>query len=54
MNKKELIEAIAENANVPKSEAQGYLAAFEEVVADALRSGDEIQITGFGKFYVRE
>jgi DNA-binding protein HU-beta len=28
--------------------------SFEEVVAGALRSGEEIQITGFGKFYVRE
>ena len=28
--------------------------SFEEVVAGALRSGEEIQITGFGKFYVRQ
>ena len=54
MNKTELIEAIAERADVPKSEAQKHVDAFEEVVTGALKSGDEVQITGFGKVYVRE
>ena len=54
MKKTELIEAIAEKADVPKSQAQKYFDAFEEVVTDALKGGDEVQITGFGKFYVRE
>jgi len=54
MKKTELIEAIAERADVSKSQAQKYLDAFEEVVTDALKGGDEVQITGFGKFYVRE
>lgn len=54
MKKKELIERIAEEADVPASEAQKYVAAFEEVVTEALKSGEEVQITGFGKFSVRE
>ena len=54
MNKTELIEAIAERAGVPKSEAQKYYNAFEEVVTEALKGDDEVQVTGFGKFYVRE
>ena len=54
MKKTELIEAIAERADVPKSQAHKYFDAFEEVVTDALKGGDEVQITGFGKFYVRE
>jgi nucleoid DNA-binding protein len=54
VNKTELIEAIAEKADSSKSEVQRYFNAFEEVVTDVLRSGDEVQITGFGKFYVRE
>jgi nucleoid DNA-binding protein len=54
MKKTELIETIAEKANAPKSEAQRFFDAFEEVVTDVLKSGDEVQITGFGKFYVRE
>ncbi len=54
LKKTELIEAIAERADVPKSQAQKYFDAFEQVVTDALKGGDEVQITGFGKFYVRE
>ncbi len=54
MNKTELIEKIAEKVDVPKSEAHKHFDAFEEVVTDVLKSGDEVQITGFGKFYVRE
>ena len=54
MNKTELIEAIAKRADVPKSQAQKHFDAFEEVVSNVLNSGDEVQITGFGKFYVRE
>ena len=54
MNKTELIEEIAQRTDSSKGEAQRYVESFEEVVAGALRSGDEIQITGFGKFYVRE
>ena len=54
MNKTELIEAIAKRADVPKSQAQKHFDAFEGVVINVLKSGDEVQITGFGKFYVRE
>ena len=54
MNKTELIEEIAQRTDSSKGEAQRYIESFEEVVAGALRSGEEIQITGFGKFYVRE
>jgi DNA-binding protein HU-beta len=54
MKKKELIERIAEEAGAPKSDAQKHFAAFEEVVTEALKAGEEVQITGFGKFSVRE
>jgi DNA-binding protein HU-beta len=54
MKKKELIERIAEEAGVPKSEAQKHFKAFEEVVTEALKAGEEVQITGFGKFSVKE
>jgi nucleoid DNA-binding protein len=54
MKKKELIERIAEKADVPKSEAHKHFEAFEEVVTETLKAGEEVQITGFGKFSVRE
>jgi len=54
MKKMELIERIAAEADVPKSEAQKHFEAFEEVVTEALKAGEEVQITGFGKFSVKE
>ena len=54
MKKKELIERIAQEAGAPKSEAQKHFEAFEEVVTEALKVGEEVQITGFGKFSVKE
>ena len=54
MNKGKLIERIAEEAGVPEGEAQKYFGAFERVVTEALRSGEEVRITGFGMFSVRE
>ena len=54
MNKTELIERIAEEAAVPTSEAHKHFEAFERVVTEALKGGEEVRITGFGKFSVRE
>ncbi len=54
MNKTQLIEKIAEEANASKSDAQKFFEAFQGVVQSELKSGNQIQITGFGKFYVQE
>ncbi len=54
MNKRELIERIAEESGVPTSEAHKYVEALERVVTEALKKGEEVRITGFGKFSVRE
>jgi DNA-binding protein HU-beta len=54
MNKTELIERIAEEADVSKGEALKHFEAFEQVVTEALKGGEEVRITGFGKFSVRE
>jgi nucleoid DNA-binding protein len=54
MNKTELVERIAQEAGVTEGEAQEHLGAFERVVTEALKGGDEVRITGFGKFSVRE
>ena len=54
VNKTEFIERIAQEAGVPEGEAQRHFGAFERVVAEALKGGDEVRITGFGKFSVRE
>lgn len=54
MNKTELIERLAEEVDVSISEAQRYLDAVEDAITSALKDGEEVQITGFGKFYVQE
>ncbi len=54
MNKTDLIEVIADKADASKSEAQRFFEAFTDVVTSELKKGEEIQITGFGKFYVQK
>ena len=54
VNKTEFLERMAQEAGGSKSEAQRYFDAFENVIASALKDGDEVRITGFGKFYARE
>ena len=49
-----MIEKIADEANASKSDAQKFFDAFTEVVQSELKAGNQIQITGFGKFYVQE
>jgi DNA-binding protein HU-beta len=54
MNKSQLIEKIAEETGGSRSEAQKYFEAFTNVVEQELKNGEQVQITGFGKFYVQE
>jgi DNA-binding protein HU-beta len=54
MNKKRLVERIVEHTDSSKSEAEIHLEAFTGSVSEALKAGEEVQLPGFGKFYVRE
>jgi DNA-binding protein HU-beta len=54
MNKKQLIERMVEHTDSPKSEAEKHLGAFTATISEALKAGEEVQLPGFGKFYVRE
>ena len=54
MNKTELVEQIAQRTDSSKAEAQRYVDTLAKVVGDALKGGEEVQITGFGKFYVQK
>ena len=53
MNKKELIAAVAQSADLTKKQAEAAVAAFTDVVTSALAEGDKVQIVGFGSFEVR-
>lgn len=54
MNKNELIDAIADSADLAKSDTTKMLNAFVETVTDVLVSGDKLIIPGFGTFEVGE
>lgn len=54
MNKGELISAIAEKAEVTKTEAERIVNATLEVITSSLASGEPIVLTGFGTFQVSE
>ena len=54
MNKTELVAEIAEKADLSKKDAEAAVRAFTDTVADALKSGDKVQLVGFGTFEVSE
>ena len=54
MNKSELIEQVADRAEIKRSEAESAVNALTEVVKETLQRGGDVAITGFGKFSVAE
>ena len=53
MNKTELINAIAEQANLSKADAGRSLEAFINTIETTLKAGDVITLVGFGTFQVK-
>ena len=54
MNKTELIAAMAETSGLSKKDCDAALAAFITTVETALKSGEKVQLIGFGSFEVKE
>ncbi len=54
MNKSELIEAVAQSADISKAAATRAVDAFVDNVVQALKEGDQVTLVGFGTFLVRE
>lgn len=54
MNKSQLIDKIAENADISKASAGRALDAFVEAVTESLKADDQVALVGFGTFTVRE
>ncbi|MCE1202668.1 MAG: HU family DNA-binding protein [Bacteroidia bacterium] len=52
MNKAELIDAIAAEANLTKVDAKKALDAFVAATTNALKAGDKVTLVGFGTFSV--
>ena len=53
MTKADFIDAVASRSGLSKKDAGAALDAVLESVKDALKSGDEVTFTGFGKFSVQ-
>ncbi len=54
MNKTELVNAIAEQANISKLQAKAALDATVAAISNALAEGDKVALIGFGTFAVTE
>jgi len=53
MLKKDLVEVVAEKTGLTKRAASEAVEAMLGAITGALRSGDSVLLTGFGKFEVR-
>ncbi|RUO78248.1 nucleoid-associated protein HU-beta [Pseudidiomarina taiwanensis] len=54
MNKSQLVDKIADGAEISKAAAGRALDSFIDAVTDALKSGEQVALVGFGTFSVRE
>lgn len=54
MNKTQLIDAIAEKADLTKEKAKAALESTLSTITESLIAGDAVQILGFGTFKVNQ
>jgi len=52
VNKNDLIARVADKAGISKTDAGGAVEALFGTIEDALKSGDDVRIVGFGNFSV--
>lgn len=54
MNKSELVDAVAESADLTKAAATRAVDAMVDAITSSLKDGDSVALLGFGTFVVRE
>ena len=54
MNKSELIQAIADEAELNKRDAAEFVDAFISVVTQTLKDGKDVTLVGFGSFHTTQ
>jgi len=52
MNKAQLIDAMASEANLTKADAKKALDAFINTTSNSLKKGDRLSLVGFGSFSI--
>jgi DNA-binding protein HU-beta len=53
VNSSELIDKVAASSDLPKGKVKPVIDALFAAIAEAAARGDEVSITGFGKFKVK-
>ena len=53
MTKQEFVDRVAQKSGLSRREASEAVDAFLDSISDALRNGEEVAFTGFGKFSVQ-
>ena len=54
MNKAELIDAVADGADISKADATRAVDAVVDQITSALKKGDQVTLVGFGTFAVKD
>jgi integration host factor subunit alpha len=54
ITKTKLVESICRKSELPKRESTSIVESFLEIIKRTLESGEDLLISGFGKFVVKE
>ena len=54
VNKSELVDAVAESADITKATAARAVDGVIDAITSALKSGDQVSLIGFGTFLTRD
>ncbi len=54
MTKADIIEKVRENSEFSKKESEGLVESFFDLIKDALAAGENLKVSGFGNFEVRQ
>ena len=54
MNKAELIDAVADSADISKAAASRAVDGFVVAITEALQKGEQVALVGFGTFSVKD
>ena len=54
MNKSELVSAVAEKVGMSKKDTEMVINATLETITESLKTGDKVQLVGFGAFEVKK
>jgi DNA-binding protein HU-beta len=54
VTKADFVDKLAAKSGLTKKDSAAVVDAFIGVVSEALKKGEEVQFTGFGKFYVQK